>query len=181
MDWPHKVRGCWCTHALGSLGNGVTSCYINMWICVKTRWKPQQRLYVKRCLAKTVPISSGRRGKMTDRHALEPIFFGHVKPKKHHFPFPKWSKQKTLCNWHKIKQKNTKNTIQVCRNLTLDTFSIIDVVHKWSRRHARFPVGRDVFDMCSSAVISSLTSWECLGFHMSCVLTAYHQLLTCSL
>jgi hypothetical protein len=145
-------------------------------ICVKTRWKPQQRLYVKRCLAKTVPISSGRRGKMTDRHALEPLFFGHVKPKKHHFHITKWSKQTTICNWHKI--KNKKHNSSVPKPHAGHIFYHRSCAQMITPPRA-VSVGRDVVFVCCDIEFNILrVSWVS---YMSCVLTANHQLLTCLL
>ena len=49
---------------------------------------------------KQVAISTGKRGKMTTRQAVQPLLFGHAKPKKN------VSTQQTVwknkCNWHQI-------------------------------------------------------------------------------
>ena len=174
MDWPHKVRGCWCTHALGSLGNGVTSCYINM--CknhVENHSKgcTSSAAWLKRSQFRVAGV-----GKMTDRHALEPLFFGHVKPKKHHFHITKWSKQTTICNWHKI--KNKKHNSSVPKPHAGHIFYHRSCAQMITPPRA-VSVGRDVVFVCCDIEFNILrVSWVS---YMSCVLTANHQLLTCLL
>ena len=52
----------------------------------------------------TVPISTGRRGKMTHRHSLQPLFFGLAKQKKTSFPQHEIIKKNTM----ELPQKRTK-------------------------------------------------------------------------
>jgi hypothetical protein len=50
-------------------------------------------------------------------------------------------------NSMELPRKRTKKKIEMCRNLTFDTLCITEVIHKCQRLHARFPVGRDIFDV----------------------------------
>ena len=105
---------------------------------LKTTAKAVQK---KALLGWTVPILTGRRAKMTHRHSLQPLFFGLAKQKN----FISTAGNARKKEHHVIAtKKEPEDRIQVCRNLTFDALSTREVFYKCQRRHARFPVGRDV-------------------------------------
>ena len=100
--------------------------------------------YSKSCTASVAwlnrPNFDWQAWEITHRHPLQPLFFGLAKQKKH-ISTARNDKKRTPRNCHEKEQ----NYIQVCRNLTFDALCIEEVLHKCQRRHARFPVGRDVY------------------------------------
>ena len=91
-------------------------------MCVKTCWGPQQKLHAKRWLAETVPIWSGRRGKMmgNDWTALvaASVFWTCKTEKQHHFHTTKCSKKRP-CNSHKNKLKTQFKSAETSRSTHL--------------------------------------------------------------
>ena len=120
-----------CNYAVGS---GVTS------ICAKTCWRLQQKLYSKRCLAEPSQFRLAGVGKWLTGTRCS-LCFLDLQTRKNFISTARNDQKK---EHHGIATKKEKK-IEVRRNLTFDGLCIKDVFHKCQRRHARFPVGRDVY------------------------------------
>ena len=91
------VRGCWCTLWWTNSLLWKDPPFLMGKSTINGHWHVED--YSKSCtpsplLGWSVPILTGRRGKMTHRHSLQRLFFGLAKQKKKHFHSRKCSKKK---------------------------------------------------------------------------------------
>ena len=125
-------------------------------ICAKTCWRLITAKTVQQALLGwTVPILTGRCGKMTYRHSLQP-FFGPAKQKKNSCPPHEMLKKK---EYNGIATKKNQKKIEGRRNLTFDALCTKEVLHKCQRRHARFPVGRVVYVIENPWKCQTIIGW----------------------